>query len=238
MLETKKLDELFSLLEEMTQSKFNYPKLAPPLNLQRLEKYSIRGFLFTTLVLLVLAVVLVAWQHLGITPPPEFYSAVLIVYLILQVLGIIYMMTVMANAWWDGKQHFPAMLTALKKDLHSDEKFITRLRMFDKETLDYGLLQYRHRWSFAEGRVALIAGDLRKLGVFPAIAALLISAATFLKEDSNAFVWAPVIVITILYLVAFYVLDSLERPKQVIQLLEYAIQHADQCNATPFDANH
>ncbi len=220
----------------MTQSKTSYPKLAPPLNIQCFEKYSIRGFLFTALVLLVLAVVLVAWQHHGITPPPGFYGAVLIVNLILQVLGIVYVMTVVATAWWDGKQYFPAMLIALKNDLHHDEKFITRLWKFDKETLAYGLLQYRHRWSFAEGRVALIAGDLRKLGLFPAIAALLISAATLLKEDSNAFVWFPVIVITILYLVALYVLDSLERPKQVIQLLEYAIQHADKCNAIPSEA--
>jgi hypothetical protein len=65
------------------------------------------------------------------------------------------------------------MLSALKKDLHLDEKFITRLLRFDKETLAYGLLQYRYRWSFAEGRIVLISGELRKLGIFPALAALM-----------------------------------------------------------------
>jgi hypothetical protein len=227
MLKTKSLDDLFSLLEEMTQSKFKYPKLAPPPIMQCFQKYSIRGFLFTSLLFLVLAVVQVIRQHLGITSPPGFYLAALILILILQAFGIVYVMTVVATAWWDGKQHFPAMLIALKKDLHSDEKFITRLWTFDKETLAYGLLQYRHRWAFAEGRVVAMAGNMQKLGLVPAMAALLISAATFLRENNNAFVWATVIITAFLYLVALYVLDSLERPKQVIRLLEYAIQHED-----------
>jgi hypothetical protein len=47
MLKTRNLEELFSLLEEMTQSKTNYPKVAPPLIMQRFGKYSMRGFVFT-----------------------------------------------------------------------------------------------------------------------------------------------------------------------------------------------
>jgi hypothetical protein len=211
MLETKKLDELFGLLEEMTQSKTNYPKAVPPLIMQRFGKYSMGGILLTASVFLVLTIVLIGGQYLGITSPPGFYGAELIVNLILLVLLVfllVYAMTVAATVWWDGKQYFSAMLTALKKDMHGDEKFITRLRMFDKQTLNYGLLQYRHRWSFAEGRVALISGDLRKLGLFPALVALIIPAATL----SNEFLWIPGIAAAILYIVALYVLDSLERP--------------------------
>jgi hypothetical protein len=221
MLKTRNLEELFSLLEEMTQSKTNYPKVAPPLIMQRFGKYSMRGFVFTASMFLVLAILLVRWQYLGITSPLGLY-VLLIVNLILLVFAIVYVMTVVATVWWDGKQYFPAMLSALKKDLHLDEKFITRLLRFDKETLAYGLLQYRYRWSFAEGRIVLISGELRKLGIFPALAALIISSATLSKEFLIF-----VIATASLYVLALYVLDSLERPKQVIQLLEYAIQHAE-----------
>jgi hypothetical protein len=215
----------------MTKSKISHSKLALPLYIQRAEEYSKRGFLFTTFVFLVL----VAWQHYG-TMPPGFY-VLLAVCVLLQLFVLVHLMTFVATTWHLRKQHSSTMLTALKNDLHHDAKFITELWTFDKATLAYGLLQYRHRWSFLEGRVAVIAGELRKLGLFPALAAVSLSAATLLKEDSNLFLWVPVIAAACIYLVALDALVSLERPQQVIQLLEYAIQHAGQCNANSSEAN-
>lgn len=169
-------------------------------------------------------------------------DALLTVYLLHLVLGLVYLTTVIASAfhiiWRDRKQPFFPMLIALKNDLHRDAKLITRLLTFDQATLAYGLLQYHHCWSSFDGRVAGLAGDLRKFGLFPALAAVCISAATLLKEDSNLFLWVPVTVAAIFYLMALFALVSRERPQQVIQLMEYAIQHADQRSTTPSDATH
>lgn len=235
MLETERLNVLFSLLEEMTQSKISDPKLAPSLIVQRLEKYPLIGSLPTALVFLVL----VAWQRLG-TTPPGFHDVLLVVYLLLVLLPFVSLVTVSASSfyvmWRHRKQPYSPMWITLENDLHRDAKWITQLLTFDKSTLDYGLLQYRHHWSSLEGRAAVLAGDLRKLGLFPAWAALSMAAATLRTEDGNLFVWSPMIAAAIFYLVAFVAFLSRERPQQVIQLLEYAIQHADQCYATPFDS--
>lgn len=68
------------------------------------------------------------------------------------------------------------------------------------------------------------------------MAALLISVAT-LKEDSNQFLWVGILVVVVAFnLIALAIFISNQRRQQVIQLLEYAIQHADRCNTTPSDA--
>ena len=139
------------------------------------------------------------------------------------------------RVWFQGKH---GVWITLENDLRHDAKSIAQLRMFNKATLAYGLLQYRYRSSFLESRAALIGGNLRKLGLFPALAALAVSGAVLYKEDSNLFLWGSVILAAIFYLVALVASLSLERHPQVIQLLEYAIQHPDQGNATPPDANH
>lgn len=71
-------------------------------------------------------------------------------------------------------------------------------------------------------------GDVRKLGLFPALAAASLSATTLLKEDSTFFLWAPVILACCFYLIAFHAFSQRERPEQVIALLEYAVQYADE----------
>ncbi len=220
--ETERLNVLFSLLSEMTQSKISDPKFAPPLKMQRWEKLSRWGFLLTAFVFLVL----VALQIFGIMRL-ELY-VFLVAYVILVVFAVASVTIRAVIDWHQREQHFPAMLTALKNDLHHDDKFIKRLWEFDKATLHYGLLQYRYRWLSFESRVVLIAGDLRKIGLYPAVAAILIATGKLLEGDGNSLFWAtPVTVVAILYLLSVGAHISLERPQQVIQLLEYAIQHAD-----------
>lgn len=240
MLETEKLDDLSRLLEEMTQPEISYPKFAPLLIMWRLLKYFLIGFLLTVIALFAL----VRWRQRLETTPPGFHDDLLAVYLLLVVLFLAIVTTLIFGflyITWHRKQLVPYLFPSLKNTLHRDAKLITQLWTFDKATLVYGLLKYRHRWLSSEGRVAALVGDFRKLGLFPALAALFISAATLFKEDSNpflSFLWDFLAIVAIFYLIVFVALLSRERPQQVIQLLEYAIQHADQYNTTPSDANH
>ncbi|WP_159915772.1 hypothetical protein [Pantoea sp. 18069] len=227
MLESEKLNALFQLLEEMTRPRASIKTFTPGKIAQCLEKWSMYGFLGTIVVFLVM----IAWQRYG-TTSPGFRHILLGVYLLHLALSLTYLITVTVGSlsilWRHRKKPFAAMLAALKRDLQQDADTLKELWTFDKATLAYGLLQYRHRWSSFDGRIAMISGDVRKLGLFPALAAVSISAATLLKEDSNLYLWAPVILAACFYLVAFVAHASRERPQQVIELLEYAIQHADQ----------
>jgi hypothetical protein len=228
MLEIERLNELFGLLEAMTQSKTGYPESTSSPKIQRLQKWLIRGFLFTASMILVLA----AWQHFVGTVHPGFYYAPLIVPLIL--LGLT-AKTSVSIALDQRRQHSSIMLTALKKDLHCDAKLITQLWTFDEATLAYGLVQYRHRWSSFERHLAALA---RKPGLFGVVAILIYLLAALLLEekDSDLLLWGLGIAAVILYVGVFEAFVSLERPKQIIKLLEYAIQQADQCKTTPSEA--
>ncbi|MEO6561858.1 MAG: hypothetical protein ABIN99_02265 [Nitrosospira sp.] len=240
MLKNKKLDDLSRLLEEMTQLKIGDPILAK-------LTLIMRGLAIYFLFVLLPSVFALFWrylerQQLG-TTPPGFHNTQLVVdwliavYLIISILILIVSISYIT---WYNKRLAPYTLPSLEYILRRDAEFITRLLMFDKVTLAYALLQYRHRWSTAEACAAAFVGDLRKLGLIPALAALialLISATTLLKEDSNPFVWGGVVTIVAIFVIynvmAFAAFLSRQRPQQVIQLLEHAIQHADQCNATP-----
>lgn len=241
MLQTEKLNELFCLLEKMTQSMIR----AVPIRLQRAEKYFKSGILITGFALLALILGLVIWkqclaQKYCVENDLELYFSLLIICLILLLVSIFgYAVTNTAIERQLRKQYSSSpMLTAVKNDLYDDAKFITEeLWTFDKATLAYGLLQYRHRWSSQEGRAAVLAGDLRKLGLFPAWVALSISAAA-LKEDSNLILWLPIIAAAVFHTLAVVAFVSSERPRQVILVLEYAIQHADKSNTTPSTLIH
>ena len=68
MLEIERLDELFGLLEAMTQSQTSCQESTQTPKIQGLLKWCMRGLLFYAFLILVL----VAWQHLG-TVHPGFY---------------------------------------------------------------------------------------------------------------------------------------------------------------------
>lgn len=232
MLETEKLDELFSLLKEMTHPGISHLKFAPDVGPALM--CSLIGlswpFVFSSILLPA------RWQHLGMTPS-ELHDALLNVerlFLVIFLGSLIILILTLLYIVWHHKQFVPYLSYSVKNDPQRDAKFTTQLLRFNKATLAYCLLKYRHRWSSRDDRIAVLAGDLRKVGLLPALAALLAlfisAAAIFFKENSHPlifFVWDFVAAVVILYMTAFYGLISRERPQQVIELLEYAIQHAD-----------
>lgn len=187
MLQTKKLNELFCLFEEMTRPGISHLKFAP--NVGHTLMWSLIGLFYPVLFSSILLPA--RWQHLGMTPA-ELHDDLLIVkwlFLAIFFVSLIILILTLLYIVWHHKQFVPYLFHSVKNDPQRDAKFTTRLLRFDKATLAYGLLHYRHRWSSRNGRIAVLTGDLRKVGLFPALAALLallISAvAIFFKEDSN-----------------------------------------------------
>lgn len=231
MLQTERLNELFTLLKEMTQLK--NPKLPPTPIREGLLKHSTTGLLLTFFALLGLAL----WHHLGATPP-GFRYALYIVQWLLIIFFFIPLATVIFSVPYfirHRKQLLPGIWTSLENALQRDSELTKRLWKFDKAMLAFGLLHYRHRWSSLEGRLA-IGGNWGKLALTTLSAALSIYATKLLKEDSTPFLFwglVAIVVIVIVNSLALHTFLSRERPRLVIQLLEYAIQHADKCKTTP-----
>jgi len=229
MIQNDKLDALCQLLKEMTFTSTPTSAYAPSRRMRRIENWTMGAFIVTSVIFVTIA----AWHRYNDGPSTsvQSFSHLLYgLYFLTLILATAYLAIVTVGAlrlWWRNRHdRFGAIFMALKNEAHSDAAFLAKLWSFDKATLEYGLLQYRHSWMSFDGRITMLAGNLRKLGLFPALAAASISANTLLKEGSNFFLWAPLILASCFHLTAFYTMGNRERADQVVALLEYAISHA------------
>lgn len=129
--------------------------------------------------------------------------------------------------WRGRKRRFVWLLAFTHLDLRADADYVSRLRTYDKSTLEYALLQYRYRVELQDGCVSMLAGELRKIGFFPALAASAVAASTMLKNGSLTLLWGAVILAAGFSCMALFAQVQRERPQQVINLLEFAIDHVD-----------
>ena len=224
MLKPDSLDPLFSLLQEMTLVQREDSAFQPSAQMRRLEKAILCGYLATMALLLSAAWGRHAW------PSQKLAASVSPLYTVMLLFGLAYLLTATFNVghllWRHRRQRFPGLLARIKLDIQADADFLTQFGSYDKATLEYALLQYRHRWDIFDGRVGLLTGDLRKLGLFPALTASAMAASTLLKYDSNMYLWMPLILAACFYLVAFHAHGRRERPQQVVDPLDYAVRHA------------
>jgi hypothetical protein len=225
MLKSNALDSLFLLLQEMTLAEQKNAGVQTPKWMSLLEKYSILGFM----IILALMVLIAAVQSLRpaqilVTVGRGLYAAY-VLFAMLFFLGVIF---VAGQVLWRGrKQRFVWLLNFIPHDMRADAKYVSKLLAYDKPTLVYGLLQYRHRVELQDGRIGLFSGDLRKLGFFPTLAASVALASTLMKNDSNILLWGPLILAVCFSCMALYAQTQRERPQQVIDLLKFAIDHIE-----------
>ncbi|KAB0518949.1 hypothetical protein NY99_19805 [Xanthomonas phaseoli pv. phaseoli] len=223
----EELAALYQLLEEMTLSEDKNFASMPAEWLKKIENWLMISFVITILVILCFA----AWYRYGPDAPVmKMIGALHVTNGVLIIISLLYFTTISIGLYQFVRQHrkksFALILKRLENDLLTDAQFLGRLSEFDKLTIEYGLLQYKHRWGIVDGRVSLLAGDIRKVGIFPAFAAAAISVTVLAKQDSSFMLWTPLILACCFYLVAFYATGRRERPDQVIALLELAIRQA------------
>ncbi|PPT73377.1 hypothetical protein XaplCFBP3122_20775 [Xanthomonas arboricola pv. populi] len=223
----EELAALYKLLEEMTLAEDKNFASFPSKWLKKIENWLMISFLITILVIVCFA----AWYRYGPDAPVvKMIGAIQVISWVLLFISLLYIVTLSIGLYQFFRQHrrksFALILRRLESDLLDDAQFLGRLAKFDKITLEYGLLQYKHRWSTVDGRVSLLVGDIRKIGIFPAFAAAAISVTILAKQDSSFMLWAPLILTCCFYLIAFYATGRRERPDQVIALLELVIRHA------------
>ncbi|WP_407315462.1 hypothetical protein [Pseudomonas sp. nanlin1] len=222
---TEELAALYELLEEMTLAEDKKISSLSSEWLKKIENWLMISFLITILVFLCFA----AWYRYGPDAPVvKMIGAMQVTNWVLLLIALLYFGTLSIGFYQFFRQHrrksSALILKRLESDLLDDAQFLGRLAEFDKITLEYGLLQYKHRWSTVDGRVSLLVGDIRKIGIFPAFAAAAISVTILAKQDSSFMLWAPLILACCFYLIAFYATGRRERPDQVIALLELIIR--------------
>lgn len=122
------------------------------------------------------------------------------------------------------KDPTPAMLRRMRRDTIQDWKQIQLLRAFPKHLVEYALTQYKWHWDMLEQRVGLFSGDLRRLGLAPALAGSALAAANLIRQEGVVLLWAPIAMACCLYIVATVLLASRERPRQVVELLSFLIK--------------
>lgn len=235
MLQREKLDALFQLLKEMTLCSRGNGVSGFSRWMRRIGTWLIIAFVVTMALLVIVAL---GYRSRPNPPGPNLPDAINCIYLVGILWAMLYMLTIVADVvatlWRSYRKHPHAILDRLHDDLLEDAKFLARLQSFDKPTLEYGRIQYRHNYAIADGRVTLLAGDLRKIGLFPALVAAAAAAAALLKSGMGAsLLWAPLILACCFYLVSLVVTGRRERVAQVIALVEHGIAHAGELPTAP-----
>lgn len=225
MFKTTTLNELFTLLNEMTLAKHGENAFSPPKNFQTIEKVLIITYTLSLLILVSAAIYVREFIE-----TTEATQAILYLYLFNLSISIAYLITITSGLivifWKQRKAPHSAIMYRLSFDMQGDAEFLKKLYSFDKHILEYGLIQYRQSWGISENRVSLLAGNLRNLGLFPALAAASIAASKLIEEGSSLPLWLPIILAAVFSIMGAYALGQRERPQQVIELLEYAVQHS------------
>lgn len=225
MIDQNKLDDLCQILERMTSAARTQDGFRPSRTLRRIENF-VGAVCLVSLMLLISAS---AW--IRFFDAQDKYPGLLIGIALFALLWATVCIAVMLFGFAQAvlqhwKEPYSVILSNLRNELPEDVSAVQRLLAFDKPTLELGLLRYRHCWEAFDNRFAAVIGDIRKLGMLPALAALSVAVATLLGQDANLPAWATLIVASSLYMFALYTLGRREQPQKVIRLLEYAISYA------------
>lgn len=222
-----KLDALFQLLKEMTvPPRKNVSPLPMPL-MRRIAN----GMMIALVAATFLLVIAAGYQFHS--PAPSRSAVVVTSFLAFVTLLLAFLYPIIATidvawtAWRRRGEYFPLIFEALEKSLQTDARFLTRLWEFDKPTLEYGLIQYRYHWSIPDRRIGSLVGDIRKIGLLPALVTIGLAAHTIIKADSHPYVWMLLATTGAFYALGFFAMNQHERTDQVIAVVEYAIRHAD-----------
>ncbi|WP_152246754.1 hypothetical protein [Xanthomonas sp. LMG 12462] len=220
------LNQLSQLLERMTRPD-DRPRHVPKGS--RTKKRTELGFIIAVVVNTVLAIVSIAVdrRYPGILPVQLSYAWLLLP--VIPAVGFFAMFFYdMGRMFLEEKRNpWGTIFKQFQTDMLHDAPYIQELKAFPKPMLEYALLQYRHRWSRVDGRAMLLSGDIRKLGLFPGLLAIIVGISKLLENASLPWIWQVASLVGAFQFLAFFVGATGERRAQVIELLEHAIAHAE-----------
>lgn len=222
--EPARLDALLELLKRATLGRHGTSAPDGSKVMRWVDRTCLGVFALAIMTLLGLA----AWKQYGSTP--HWFELALALTVTVYVLdAAVYLLLIVcfsiATAIHLRKRPYAAMFEALKQDMHRDALLVNELQAYDRDTLSYASIQYRHCWLSFHSRITTMTGDIRRLGLFPAFVGLSASLIA-VWHTRNLFPWWALIVVTAaLYLFSCLVVSTNDRAKQVGDLLDYVIRN-------------
>lgn len=225
MVSPEKLEELVSILQEMTTDR------RATGSFHRGGPWSSCLFWLSLAGMVIMLIVMAVMKGAqGGDAPMSLDGAVRWVVVLFYVFQFLMLLTVLVDMFRSArmlwKRQKRSMKTLLSEDVLRDAHYVSLLSRFDRDTLDYGLIQYRHRWRSFDGRVAILAGNLRSLGLFPAAFSANLAAIGLYEKNVSIWLWLPLVLMTVFHVVAMIASIHRERPDQVIELLEHVLRSA------------
>jgi hypothetical protein len=128
--------------------------------------------------------------------------------------------------WYVFRSPYGPFLTFVKSSAHFDLKFVQALNDCSTEAVLYVLVQYRQQRNVSERRAGMIAGAIDKVGIFPALATLVILVTNLTKAPGTvpwASIFGPLLLAFNFLSVA--ACEMMQKMDRVIALLEFSIQN-------------
>lgn len=227
MLQQNKLDELFEILEEARSSiKYKPEDIFSP----RKKFILINSTIFTALIFFIPSVFALYYGVTSTSPTNWLRDTLVLSGYIAAITTIAYpslvLILFLSEEWKSRKDPLKGVILYYKFSLHKYAAIVNRLQGIDKETLEYGLLQYRHTWSRFDRLILPLIGEFPKIGLFPAFFALAISADKLINGRLESVFLPLVAILGGIYIFAFIASLLREKPDQIIALLEHAIKYS------------
>jgi len=127
--------------------------------------------------------------------------------------------------WQLRKSPYKPFYSLVKSSAEMDVLFVNRLCQCDKRAIQYVLAYYKYERNGLEKRSSLFCGSVERIGLLPAIAALIVLMSSLAKISEVA-TWAVMLgpLIFIFYLMNIGIFQMTQRMDRVIAMLEYCIQ--------------
>jgi hypothetical protein len=120
------------------------------------------------------------------------------------------------------KTPFAPLLSVIDEAMTLDLPLVNRLVACDRDAMEFVLVQYRHERLAFEKRGSLFAGQIEKIGVFPALAAFAVIATT-MWHNANFLIKVVLAVVPFFYFMNFLGYGLGQEMDRTIALLEYSL---------------
>jgi hypothetical protein len=127
--------------------------------------------------------------------------------------------------WYVFRSPYGPFLALVKSSAYFDLKFVCALDDCSVEAVRYVLVQYRQQRNVSERRAGMVAGAIDKVGIFPALAALVILLTNLLKAPGTV-PWASIFgpLLLAFNFLSIAACEMLQKMDRVIALLEFDIE--------------
>ncbi|MBD8697619.1 hypothetical protein [Stenotrophomonas sp. CFBP 13718] len=126
-----------------------------------------------------------------------------------------------------GRSH-GAIFDRMKREAIESWELISQLRQQPKHLVEYAFSQFSAQWEAMSVRASLLTGDFLRLGLLPALAATITAAAALAKQGSNIYLWMPIAMVAIGYIMVFMAMASREGVRQSTLSVKYLLTHWDE----------